>query len=498
MRRSNLDALGRRRLLQGAGIVSGSMFLPSLMGDKVAYAQTMPKRLVVFYTEHGPVTGRWELRPAGMPATPTDEWELPLGPLAQAGFSETLSPLYANRNDLLILEGLAMTSAIADKQGNNHGVASLHRQTGQMDGMKRVSFDQYAADQNAVPGLFKSLGFTPNGGDVDTAGFYDTAGNAVSLARCDNFYGFLGNQFNRVFGGLMTTKPMGPPTGAALSLSRRQASVEFVRTQYQKLLSQVGTEDRIKLSLHRDMLEDLALRVAALSQITCAKPTTPPKGNEDNMQVAEILMTKMFPTAMACDLTRVGELYHTAPSAAALGAPAAKDVHQDIAHMAGSNGSPGNADAQQWMVNFYKIHAGQFNDMVTAFKSVPEGNGTMLDNSILVFTPELGNGGHDLFRLMYVLAGGKNLGLRPGRYIKYAETGPNPYNLLKTSQYGDTPSGNYGSSQFGLGPSHSRLLVSIMQAVGVNRNDIGLNAATGTGFMKGAPVTMTGPLPRLT
>src|SRR5258706_9828286 len=196
MSRPKLDALGRRRLLQGAGIVSGSLFLPSLVGDKVAYAQTMPKRLVVFYTEHGPVTGRWELRPTGMPATPADEWELPLGPLAQTDFTETLGPLYPNRNDLLILEGLAMTSAIADKQGNNHGVASLHRQTGQMDGMKRVSFDQYVADQNAVPGLFKSLAFTPNGGVVHNAGFFYTAGHTLSLARVDHESGVFGDQLH--------------------------------------------------------------------------------------------------------------------------------------------------------------------------------------------------------------------------------------------------------------------------------------------------------------
>ena len=112
---------------------------------------------------------------------------------------------------------------------------------------------------------------------------------------------------------------------------------------------------------------------------------------------------------------------------------------------------------------------------------------------------ELANGGlHDLFRMMYVIAGGKNLGLRPGRYLKYAETGPNPYNLLKTSPYGNTPGGNYGSDKFGLGPAHSRLLVSIMQAFGVNRSSIGLAAATGTGYMTGAPITMTGALPRLT
>ncbi len=491
----SLSRHGRRRFLQAAGLGAGTLFLPSLIGDRAAYAQTMPKRLVVFYTEHGPVTGKWEFRPTGMPATPEAEWELPLGALASTDFSETLRPLYANRNDLLVLEGLALTSAIADKQGNNHGVAGAHHFTGAMDGSKHVSFDQYVADQIAVPGRFKTLGFTPNAGDVNGAGFYDTAGNAVTLSRTDNYYGFLGNQFARVFDGVApsTTMP-GKPTGLDLSRSRRQASVEFVRGQYQKVFAKLGAEDRAKLSLHRDMLEDLALRVQSVSQLMCSKPTYPPKGNETAMQIAEIVMTKLFPVAMACDLTRVGLQHHTQLPADALGAPSGLDVHQDIAHAAGDL----NSQAAGWMVNYHKIHAQQFSDMVTAFKSVPEGSGTMLDNTVLIWMNELANGGHDLYRMMYVVAGGKNLGFRPGRYLKYAETGPNPYNLLKTSPYGDTPQGNYGSSKFGLGPAHSRLLVSIMQAFGVNRDSIGLAAATGTGYLKGMPVAMTGALPRLT
>jgi hypothetical protein len=70
--------------------------------------------------------------------------------------------------------------------------------------------------------------------------------------------------------------------------------------------------------------------------------------------------------------------------------------------------------------------------------------------------------------------------------------------MLKTSQYGDQPKGNYGSDKFGLGPSHGRLFVSIMQALGVNRDSIGLTAASGTGYLRGTPIPMTGPLPRLT
>lgn len=486
---------GRRSFLQAAGLTSGSLFLPSLMGERAAYAQAMPKRLVVFYTQHGPVTGKWELRPTGMAATPDAEWELPLGPLAATDFSATLAPLYANRADLLVLEGLALTSAIADKQGNNHGVAGAHHFTGAMDGSKHVSFDQYVADQIAVPGRFKSLGFTPNAGDVDGAGFYDTAGNAVTLARTDNFYGFLGNQFARVFDGLTgtTTKPT-KPVGLDLSRARRQASVEFVRGQYAKTMAKLGADDRMKLSLHRDMLEDLALRVQSVSQIMCTKPPYPAKGSQTDIEIANIVMTQLLPVAMACDLTRVGQVGHTQLRAVDLGAPSALDVHQDIAHQAGDI----NGQAAGWMVNYHKVHAQQFAGMIAAFKAVPEGSGTMLDNSLLIWMNELANGGHDLYRMMYVMAGGKNLGLRPGRYLKYAETGPNPYNLLMTSPYGNTPGGNYGSDKFGLGPAHSRLLVSIMQAFGVNRDSIGLAAAMGTGYMKGAPITMTGPLPRLT
>ena len=487
---------GRRRFLQAAGLASGSLVLPSLLGERAAYAQTAPKRLVVFTTQHGPVTGMWEFRPAGMPATPDAEWALPLGPLAQTDFSDTLSPLYANRNDLLVLEGVALTSAIADKQGNNHGVAGAHHFTGAMDGSQHVSFDQYIAGQIAVPGRFPYLGFTPNAGDVDNAGFYDTAGNPVTLARTDNTYGFLGNQFARVFDGLSSTPTAMPakPTGMDLSRARRQVSVEFVRTQYAKTMAKLGADDRAKLSLHRDMLEDLALRVQQEAQIMCTKPTYPAKGSQTDIEIANILMTQLLPVAMACDLTRVGMVGHTQLRAVDIGAPSTLDVHQDIAHEANVPGNP----AAGWMVNYHKVHAQQFAGMINAFKAVPEGSGTMLDNTILIWMNELANGWHDLSRMMYVIAGGKNLGFQTGRYLKYAETGPNPYNLLMTSPYGDTPSGNYGSNMFGLGPAHSQLLVSIMQAFGVNRSSIGLAAATGTGYMKGAPITMTGPLARLT
>ena len=352
--------MNRRRLLQAAGLASGSLFLPSLIGDKAAYAQAATlKRLLVFYTQHGPVMNRWELRPQGMDATPQGEWELPLGPLKQADFGETLQPLHPYRDDVLILEGLAMTNMLADKGGNNHDLGTGARLTGAMQAdAKRVSFDQYIADQIAVPGRFKYLAFTPNAGDVSNAGFFDTAGHSVVLARVDNTYGFLGNQYKRVFDGVSTmpTTPTGPPSGMDLSRARRQESVEFVRGQYEKMLNRLSADDRKKLALHRDMLADLALRVDSISQLKCEKPAYPAKGSQSDMEIAKIVLTNLFPVAMACDLTRVRAL--SSPSAPRIGhrSRPRRCARRRCSRFVGrSPWPPRRLDGEH-----YKLHAGQF------------------------------------------------------------------------------------------------------------------------------------------
>src|SRR5687768_15748616 len=62
-----MNPLSRRQLLNAMGLGSGTLFLPSLMGDKQAYAQAQPKRLVIFYTQHGPGYENWRMRRPGLP-----------------------------------------------------------------------------------------------------------------------------------------------------------------------------------------------------------------------------------------------------------------------------------------------------------------------------------------------------------------------------------------------------------------------------------------------
>jgi hypothetical protein len=128
------------------------------------------------------------------------------------------------------------------------------------------------------------------------------------------------------------------------------------------------------------------------------------------------------------------------------------------------------------MVNYYAHHARQFARMIDAFAAVPEGSGTMLDNSLLIWMPEHGNGWHDMHKMMFVVAGGAGGALPTGRYLKYDESLP-------------APPGGRGTR---LGPPHTKLLVSIMQAFGVDRSSLGVGSATAE---DGSTIDLSGPLP---
>lgn len=463
-----MSAFDRRRFLKAMGLTAGSLFLPSL-GETPRARADLPKRLMLFFTDHGPVSGRWELRRPGFPETGAD-WEMPLDDADPMSFSETLRPLHAHRGDLTIVEGLSMTSAYIEHgfSSNNHGAAINNRLAAQ-GGVSGPSFDQLIAEASTPPGGFPYL-FYSNGSCACWGGspIYDTAGNQVNPGRLGG-YSFLPNAFDRVFGALPSEGPVAAPTPLERSRARRESTLALVRGEYEHLLGRVSLEDRQKLERHREMIADLERRVGTMASLACERPDDPASGLPTD-EVTDIALTQLFPIAMACDLTRVGMLFATQLDATTIGAPSTIDVHQDAAH-------PSTSDpAATWMVNYYSHHARQFARLIEAFKAVPEGSGTMLDNSLLVWMPELGNGWHDLHKMMFVTAGGAGGAIPTGRYLKYDESLP-------------APAGGRGTR---LGPPHTKLLVSILQAFGVERDSLGVRSATDE---EGGTIDLTGALP---
>lgn len=243
----------------------------------------------------------------------------------------------------------------------------------------------------------------------------------------------------------------------------RKSVLDLVLAKRAALLARVGAADRVRLEKHFDELRALELRAAAVPAPTgaCRVPTDPgadPGVGGDNAgsgsdtiatntgysdeHTRARLLADLIHMAFVCDLTRVATLQLTVfqshmnvfPITEAMGTPIRADLHE-----VGHNGDQNNRGqlpvslCLQWHISHYAY-------LLEKMKQTPEGSGTLLDNSVVIFMPEAGHGTQlndatTKFQThsvedMVLLVAGRAGGLRPGRHI--AAAGAHPVQGLLT------------------------------------------------------------------
>lgn len=459
----------RRRLLLGTGLGAASLFLPSLFArtSKGQVAQPI-KRLIIMTSEHGTVRQNWWMR-RGNPEY--GAWEYAFDDADPASFSQVLAPLHPRRADLLVLEGLSQNSTLGDRAINNHNAAHLHLLTGAKmvddENAGGPSVDQIIAKAVADPDRIPSLEMATG----TWLGGYVNQGESQRMPVEQDPAAV----FDRLF----------PNAGQPAEPSERDkiraagpSVLDFVANEYGALAPKLSKADRGKLEMHRDMVRDLEKRIGALANVSCTAPAKPAGGNnvERARQFADLAAA-----AFACDLTRVATLQVGQLECPEFGAPPG-DVHQDYAHQTDTDP---NAAAQ--MTSYNRVHAELFLYLIEALAKYPDGDGTLLDHTAAVWLSELATGPHDLDRIPVVMAGSCAGYFRTGRYLSFAQEFPNPI---------EQP-GWITEEHRIVGPAHSHLLVSMMQAMGLSQNQIGLSSVV-TRDGSNTTLDLTGPLPGLT
>jgi hypothetical protein len=261
--------------------------------------------------------------------------------------------------------------------------------------------------------------------------------------------------FASLFAGRQTTSA---PDPALVRLQKTRKSVlDYLGTALDRQSKHLGTDDRQKIQLHLDSVRNIErqLEGGAVTN-TCVPPTLDattdfkPIENFPALVDAEI---DLITAAMSCGLTRVATL--------ALGDGEDYNIYfpwlginqkgiefptrhkHDIAHRPGVN----NVDK----INTEKWFASKLARLLDKLSSVPEGDGTMLDNTVVLYLNSLNSGfGHTVLKLPIIVAAGANMGIRTGRLID-----------LKAE-------------------AHNKLLASLANSVGVPMDGWGDSRFTGT------------------
>lgn len=431
----------RRSFLTALGLSAGSLFLPSLDRRVHADEAKPPSRLIVLLSQHGTWHDGWAMNPAQLPADQT--WIQPLAQTSLAEFSPALAPLHPWRNRVTIIDGLALLSGDVDPAAVlRHEIGRAQALTGAMveivGGLplaSAASLDQRVADFIARPDRLRSIelgvGVLPS-----TINYRDARQALPAEARVNVAFERL---FGLVNGG-----------GEAGGVLAEQGSVlDRVAARHQALAARLSGDDRHKLELHRDLVRELELRVQGLQSVVC-EGVEPPvaMGGYDQDYGA---MVQMLVAAMSCDIVRVATIHLGDIPAALLGHPGVH-VHTDHAHNVWT--SPESA---QVMTDWTAYHSSQLADLLMALDAVPEGDGTMLDNTLVLWVSEIGDGAHGFRNWSAVVAGQSAGPLAPssGRYIHY------PNELPFTHWRWD------GVKIPGGGVPHQKLLTSVAQAFGV-------------------------------
>lgn len=518
--------LDRRRFLSLSSAALGGLASASLFRPRASKAGTpaFKRRVLFIYAEGGWTAPDIMMRPPGAPpewstynpwnasdfgVVPDDlEWEFPLDDpaLTEDRFSRVLRPLYRHRDQMVVTEGLARLSDALDPYGDAHAkghiacmsaTASAYEYDGVKSQGATPSMDQRIHDFLRIdePHL-QSLDFRPRPNRSNGDLFHEYLYRSNGMGGADR----LPTQANpdQAFQFLFDDEPVEPsPFDDA-----QDAMLSMSLEQFDRLTPRLSAEDRIKLEAHRDMLHQLRLGLATPFDCGTVPPPTPVDGLSRAAQYEADFesFARMIGAAFACGVARVATLGLVTIPPEAYGLPESASIHHEYEHesspfdgFAQSTPFEGTyAGASTTWINAYEgmvqrniWQAEQVAKVIDIMREIPDEDGTLLDNTLVVYVSELSHGSHGTEHYPIILFGGFAGAVTPGRYIKYAQNKPNPWNRNYFNEWTGTP--------------HSHLFVSILQAFGMDVDY--LEAPSVQGYVPHLnieeTVSLSGPLPRL-
>lgn len=409
-------SIERRHFLKQLGVTAGAApFLAGLPGFSsviAGEAKGPRKRLIVMFSPNGTI--------------PDEFW--PDNTDGKLNFKRILKPLEPLKNRTAVLHGISNRIG-GDGDRHMRGMSCLLTGTelfpGNIQGgsdspagwASGISIDQelknYLQSNEATRTRFGSLEFgvaVPNRADPWTRMSY--AGPNQPVAPIDDPR----KMMERLYGRMEDKENL-------VSL------VDDVQKDIQKIAKQLGSEDRQLLDEHLNLVRELEKELAQQDdskELTHPMPDIDPKIElvNDNTPRISRIQIDLLVNAMANDMTRVATLqYMRSVGQARMNWLGIEEGHHGLSHEPDNN-----ADAKEKLTKINEWFAGELAYLAKRLADTPEpgGDGSMLDNTLIVWLNELGKGNsHTLENIPFVLIGGeKATGFKMGRNIEFPKSTP--------------------------------------------------------------------------
>ena len=467
MRKLRFD-LSRRRLLQGLGLGAAAGPLIPLLN---ASAQTAarPKRLILLFT------------PDGAPAkdySTTVDWK-PTGTETDFQFSPLHTPLEPFKSKIVVPWGLTLTAGGAGEQ-HAYGMAGLWSGTTLPEPNNDYSFDGgngHLTGWGAAPTIDQIVAQAYGAGmpyqkapdDPNPETRYRSIALGVQCGSPNSVTRMCYTgvnapitpevspkaAFDRYFMGV-TPSGMTPTEDPAVTRARaeKHAMVDLLKNDLSRIRKRVGAADYQKIDAHLEGVLAMERRImpppTTPTTTGCTIPASPTKltSNNANYPMEITQMIDIATHILACDVTRILTLQisrgfsgithtwlgHTSP-------------HHTMSH--------DGMDRRTELTAIDNWYAQQVAYLLQQLDAVNEGNGTLLDNTLIVWGRELGNTSHNMGRTPFIMAGKAGGGLRTGRFLNFDKQ------------------------------EHAKLLVSIAQLMGMSSTNSVGNRVMNSGPLAG-------------
>jgi Protein of unknown function (DUF1552) len=414
-------SLSRRTLLRGLGAAVALPVLdamsPALAGTTARSAAGPVRRMAFLYVPNGIIMKDWT----------------PKGDGATFEFPRTLAPLEPFRENLVVMSGLDHYNgqSLGDGAGDRaragaSWLTGVHpKKTQGADIHAGVSADQIAAKEIGRQTTFPSLELGLDDGRLVggcDSGYSCAYSNTICWSSPTTPLPSENNPravFERLFGDGETTDP----AVRAVQARQDRSILDFVRQDAARLGIGLGVSDRRKLSEYLDAVREIEVRIQKIEaqNANAAIPAMDrPAGLPPTFEEHIKLMFDLMTVAFQADLTRVITLMIAREGSnrtyRSIGVP---DAHHGLSH---HFNDPSKIDRLQ---KIDQHHIEMFGYFLGKLKAAKDGDGTLLDHSMVVYGSSLSDGNrHEHVNLPAVFAGGAGGKIRGGRHIRYKKGTP--------------------------------------------------------------------------